>query len=88
MLEQLMSWDRTLFLALNGTDSLYLDGFMWTVSRTVVWVPLMVIIAYVILKNNGLRSFLLTVLFLAILICIVTLREFQFFLTIFSALII
>ena len=70
MLEQLMSWDRTLFLALNGADSLYLDGFMWTVSRTVVWVPLMVIIAYVILKNNGLRSFLLTVLFLAILITI------------------
>ena len=70
MLEQLLSWDRALFLALNGADSLYLDGFMWTVSRTAVWVPLMAIIAYVIFKNNGLRSFMLTMLFVAVLILV------------------
>lgn len=70
MLDQLLSWDRVLLLALNGTDSLYLDGFMWTVSRTAVWVPLMAIIAYVVFKNSCLRSFLLTMLFLVILITI------------------
>ena len=70
MIDQFLSWDRSLLLLLNGSDSLYLDGFMWTVTQTVTWFPMMLITAYVILKNRGIGSFLFTMLFLALLIAL------------------
>jgi undecaprenyl-diphosphatase len=71
MTEQLLSWDRSLLLLMNGSDSLYLDGFMWTVTQTITWLPMMLIAAYVILKNRGIGSFLFTVLFVALLVALI-----------------
>lgn len=71
MWEQIIQWDKSVLLALNGSDSLFWDGFMMTVTKAVTWTPMIFILLYVILKNRGWRSFLFTLLFvgLVILIC-------------------
>jgi len=68
VIEQLKLWDKDLFLILNGSDSLFLDGVMWTVSQTITWIPLMIVMVYVIFKNSDLRTFFLTILFIVLLI--------------------
>lgn len=44
--------DKELLLALNGSDSLFWDGFMWVATSTVVWIPVALALLYVIFKNN------------------------------------
>lgn len=86
MAEQLLSWDRALLLFLNGSDSLYLDGFMWTVTQTVTWIPMMLVVAYVILKNKGVGSLLFTLFFIALLITITDQSSHAFFKPLFHRL--
>lgn len=44
MLEELLSFERDYFLALNGSDSLFLDRFMWIMSSKTIWIPIAVFI--------------------------------------------
>lgn len=69
-MDQLTSLSKALFLYLNGSDSLYLDGVFWTITRTVTWVPLMLIILYIIIKNNKWRNSLIIIFFIALLVCL------------------
>lgn len=55
MLEQLKDLDNTIFIALNGSNSLYWDGVMWLVSKTATWIPLLLVLLYVVVKNDGPR---------------------------------
>ncbi len=59
--EALLNADRTLTLALNGSESLYLDAFAVTATRTVVWLPLALVFLYVVIRNNNLPAIFLTV---------------------------
>ena len=38
-IQQLIEADKALLLSLNGSDSLFWDGFMWTVTDTKTWIP-------------------------------------------------
>lgn len=51
-IQQLIEADKALLLSLNGSDSLFWDGFMWTVTDTRTWIAAMVVLLYVIFKNN------------------------------------
>ena len=66
MLEHLNEIDSQLFLMLNCSDSAYWDAVMWLVTKTVTWIPLLVIVVYVILKNTGWRQALLIIFSMAI----------------------
>lgn len=55
-LQQLIEVDKNLLLALNGSDSLFWDGFMWTVTKTATWIPALLTLLYVIFKNNRLNQ--------------------------------
>ena len=66
MLERLNEIDSQLFLMLNGSDSAYWDAVMWLVTKTVTWIPLLVVVVYVILKNTGWRQALLIIFSMAI----------------------
>lgn len=66
MLEWLKECDDALFVMLNGSDSLYWDGFMWVVTKTQTWIPLMLMVLYVVVKNGTLRRLLLIVACLAL----------------------
>ena len=44
----LIELDKQLLLAINGSDSLFLDGFVKTLTTAATWIPLF----YLVLKNN------------------------------------
>lgn len=51
-IQQLIEADKELLLSLNGSNSLFWDGFMWTVTDTRTWILAMVVLLYVVFKNN------------------------------------
>lgn len=65
-LQQLIEVDKNLLLALNGSDSLFWDGFMWTVTKTATWIPALLTLLYVIFKNNRLNQSLVLFAMLAL----------------------
>ena len=48
----LIDLDRELLLMLNGSQSLYLDTLVKTLTTAATWIPLYVSLFYVVLKNN------------------------------------
>ncbi len=66
--QALIEWDRQCLLALNGSDSLFWDGVMLAATSTWTWVPVAVLLLYVLLKNNTLREVLMIVLLIALVI--------------------
>ena len=53
-----MSWDalieldKQLLLMVNGSDSLFLDGLVKTLTTATTWIPLYIALFYLVLKNN------------------------------------
>jgi len=67
-IQQLIDFDQELLLKLNGSDSLFWDGFMWIATSTSTWIPIAIALLYVILKNNKLKEALLIIGMLALVI--------------------
>ena len=65
-LNTLLNIDRYLLLSLNGSDSLFWDGCMLVYTSMAVWMPLAIILLYVILKNNNIKDFFLLIVLVAI----------------------
>ena len=51
-IQALTDLDHQLLFALNGSDSLFLDGMMMTLTSSVTWIPLYVALVYLVIKNN------------------------------------
>lgn len=51
-LDSLIQFDKQLLLALNGSDSLFLDGLAMSLTTAITWIPLYVSLFYLVLKNN------------------------------------
>lgn len=49
---QLIELDRQLLLAWNGSDSLFLDGLVKTLTTATTWIPMYVALIILVLKNN------------------------------------
>ena len=67
-LQWLVDIDKQVMLVLNGSDSLYLDGVMKIYTSTAVWIPVALVLLFVVLKNNSPRGSLLAVLAVALTI--------------------
>lgn len=52
MWDILISFDKQLLLAVNGSESLFLDGLVKTLTTAATWIPLYVALFYMVLKNN------------------------------------
>lgn len=65
-IQQLIEADKELLLALNGSSSLFWDGFMWTVSGTKIWIPVGAMLLYIIFKNTKFTQGLLVLVMLAL----------------------
>jgi undecaprenyl-diphosphatase len=65
-IEQLIEIDKYLLLALNGSNSLFWDGCMTVYTTTIVWIPLAIVLLYVLIKNNNINTFLLLVVIIAL----------------------
>jgi undecaprenyl-diphosphatase len=68
MLEKLLSLDTELFVCLNGLGSNTYDGFWLFVTKQFNWIPLFLVLLYLILKKIGVKQTLYLLLFVALLI--------------------
>ena len=55
-------------MQLNGSDSLFWDGFMYIVTDTKTWIPAAIALLYVIFKNNNLKHGLFILLLIALVV--------------------
>lgn len=60
--------DKQLLLQWNGSDSLFWDGFMWVSTSTFIWIPLAIILLYIVIRNNRPKEALLTFIAIALVI--------------------
>ena len=67
-IQQFISFDQELLLGLNGSNSLFWDGFMWIATNMFTWIPLAIVLLYVIFKNNKIKEALLIIVLLAVVI--------------------
>lgn len=67
-IQQYIAADKELLLKLNGSDSLFWDGFMWVTTSTIVWVPVAAILLYIIIKNNKVQESILAIVMIALVI--------------------
>ena len=65
-LQRLVDIDKQVMLALNGSNSLYMDGVMKVYTSTAIWIPVALVLLFVMLKNNSPRGALLSVLVVAL----------------------
>ena len=68
MLEELIHTDQQLLLALNGSDCTWLDNVMTIITKTGTWVPLILVLLFILLKNRPWREVLCFILCLALVI--------------------
>ena len=73
-IQQYIAADKELLLNLNGSQSLFWDGFMWVATSTIVWVPVAAMLLYIIIKNNKIQEALLTIIMIAL---VITLADVQ-----------
>ena len=69
-MEEVISLDQRLLLALNGSESTYVDNIFMMVTKTGTWVPLLLVLLYILLKNRPWREVLLVVAAMALLILV------------------
>ena len=61
-MEELIQFDKQLLLAVNGSDSLFIDYLIMTLTTATTWIPLYLSLFYVVLKSNTtVRDILLVV---------------------------
>ncbi|MBR1755562.1 MAG: phosphatase PAP2 family protein [Bacteroidaceae bacterium] len=69
-MDEVINFDQQLLLALNGSESTYLDNIFTMVTRTGTWIPLVLVLLYILLKNRPWREVVLFVLCLALVILV------------------
>ena len=62
--EGMLPLERDLFFALNGSESLFLDNVMWTISGRLVWIPLYLFILFLFFYRVPRKEGILAALFL------------------------
>lgn len=68
MVEKILVYERDLFFMLNGSDSPFLDRFMWLYSGKAVWLPLAFFILVILLYKKKWRESILILLAIVLVI--------------------
>lgn len=58
----LIDFDKQLLLTVNGSESLFMDGLVKTLTTAGTWIPLYVALFYLVLKNNDTMQKILLIL--------------------------
>lgn len=61
----IIDFDKYLLLTLNGSDSVFWDGCMKIYTATSTWLPLILALIFLLVKNNRFKDFLLLVVVIA-----------------------
>lgn len=56
MIEQLINWDKSLLLYLNGMHTDFFDFVMYWISNKFIWIPFYLFLIYLITKNYKWRT--------------------------------
>ena len=67
-IQRLVDIDKQVMLALNGSESLYMDGVMKIYTTTAIWIPVAAVLLFIVIKNNTPRNTLLIILSVALTI--------------------
>ena len=51
-MEEIIHYDKQLLLLLNGSDSVFLDWVVMTLTNALTWIPLYISLLYVVIKTN------------------------------------
>ncbi len=71
MLDSLITLDQTVTLFLNGSNSLFWDGIIQTATQTKTWIPILLILLYVIVKNKYFKNpFSILIILISVGLCI------------------
>ena len=65
-LQGLIDWDKSVTLALNGSDFTFIDNAIMAITSTITWIPLAIVLIYVLIRNNNMPTLSLLILFLAL----------------------
>lgn len=68
MLEKILSFDTELFIFLNGLGSERYDGLWLLITKQTSWIPLFLVLLYLIFKELGTKKTLCLLLFVAFLL--------------------
>ena len=70
-LQQLITFDQSLLLQLNGSESFFWDRVMMVITSTAVSVPMFVVLLYVLVRNSTPKYFWMTLLsiVLTVVVC-------------------
>lgn len=68
MVDKILQWDRDLFIFLNSLGSESYDGFWLLITKQINWLPIFLIIAYLVFKRLGWRHAVMVLLLMAVLI--------------------
>ena len=70
MLEQLIEWDKPVFLFLNNTHTPFWNQFMWIYTGKLTWAPLVIALLFVLYRKNWKEATLVVIaLALTITLC-------------------
>jgi len=68
MIDQLIEYDKELFLFLNNLGVESWDGFWMFYTTKFYWIPLYAILLYLMFKNHNRKTFLITILVVALMV--------------------
>lgn len=69
-METLLELDKNLFIFLNSLGSERFDGFWLFITKQINWIPIFLIIMYLVFKHLGWRHALMIILVMALLIAL------------------
>lgn len=68
-MEKIVAFDKAAFLFFNGYHNVFFDNVMWLISHKFTWIPLYLILLYLLFRNYGKQAFyLLPAIFIVILL--------------------
>lgn len=70
MVEKILDLDRQLFMLLNGWGSETYDGLWLFITKQINWIPLFILLGYLIVKKLGAKQSLILIIFVALLIAL------------------
>ena len=70
MLEKILEYEREAFLWLNGYHSSFWDSFMWLYTGQIVWIPIVLLLFFLLFYKRDWKEALLILLSIALVITI------------------
>lgn len=69
-MDTLQQFDASIFSAINGVHAAYFDSFMWLVTKIATWIPMILMLVYLLFLKKGWRQAVTVILAVGLVILI------------------